>query len=230
MDSCTNYVQTRLAGPCLLCGQRSLGGLLCPPCRAELPELSQPVCPRCALPTADGSLCGRCQRQPPAFERTQAAFLYAPPLDILIPQLKYGGQLAVAPYLAAVLAARVVSANVDLLLPMPLHPHRLRERGFNQAVQLAAALGRSLQLPVDRRAARRLRPTPPQVGLSLRERQRNLKGVFTVEAQAVGGRRIALIDDVMTSGTSLDELAQACLKAGAASVEAWVVARAVRQF
>ena len=143
----------------------------------------------------------------------------------MLRRYKYSGLLAVAELMGSVLAERLQhEKKPDLLIPMPLHPTRLGERGFNQAVEIARVLCRRLQLPLEPHACSRLRPTPPQAGLSLRDRRRNLRGAFACH-QDMSGKHIVLLDDVMTTGASLDALAHAVKDAGAARVECWVVAR-----
>jgi len=210
---------------CLLCSAPSNAHPLCPGCRAELPWHHQPQCPQCAIPTPDGQLCGACLKHPPAFDRTQAALTYAFPVDQMIPRLKYHGQLAIAPVLGECLAEAVEAApRPDRLIAMPLHATRIRERGFNHATEIARTLARQLGLPLDLDSCRRTRDTPPQMGLKHDARRRNVRGAFTCSGE-VQGQRIALIDDVMTTGTSLDELAATLKQAGAREVSCWVVAR-----
>ena len=209
---------------CLLCGARSTRSL-CPGCLADLPWHRQPQCPQCALPTPDDQLCGACLKHPPAFGRTHAALAYAFPLDRMIPRLKYHGQLAIAPVLGECLAEAAADApRPDRLVPMPLHPERIRERGFNHATEIARVLARQLGLPLDLDSCRRIRDTPPQMGLKHDARRRNVRGAFDCSGD-VQGQRIALVDDVMTTGTSLDELAATLKRAGAREVSCWVVAR-----
>lgn len=211
--------------PCLLCGAGVRGGGLCPGCRADLPVLPAPRCPQCALPTADGGLCGQCLRHPPAFERTRALYAYAFPLDALIRQCKYQGGLDITELFAQALAASLRAQDeADLILPMPLHPRRLAERGFNQAGEIARRLSRHLRLPWRADVCQRVRDTPAQAGLELAARRKNLRGALVCRAD-LSGRRVALLDDVMTSGASLDALARAVRQAGASAVSAWVVAR-----
>lgn len=217
-------MQKRVAQACLLCGARSHAGLLCPACAAELPRLSAPGCPRCALPTPGGAVCGACLKRPPAFDRTEAALRYAFPVDVLVQRLKYGDQTVLAAYLAGLMAP---SARPDLVLAMPLHPRRLRERGYNQAALLAGHLARRLDLPFAAMACRRLRDTPPQVDLPVKARRRNIRGAFACTADLTG-RHVALVDDVMTSGASLDELARTAKAAGAVEVSVWVLARTLQ--
>lgn len=210
---------------CLLCGAVSTAGALCPGCHADLPWHRQPHCPRCATPTPGGQLCGACLRHPPAFERTHAALAYAFPLDRLIPRLKYRGELAIAPVLGACLAETVAACpRPDRLMAMPLHAARIRERGFNHASEIAREVARQLGLPLDAGGCRRLRDTPPQMGLRHDARRRNVRGAFAASGN-VRGLHVALIDDVMTTGTSLDELAAALKRAGAREVSCWVAAR-----
>lgn len=216
-----------LPGSCLLCAADSAGELLCAACRADLPQLPAACCPVCALPDALGEVCGSCLKAPPHFSRTDAAWRYAFPVDRLVQALKYGHRLAVADYCGRSLAARVPAAAYDLILPMPLHPERLRERGFNQAGEIARCLARRLALPVEHAALQRRRPTARQAALPLAERRRNVRGAFECLAD-FSGRRLLLVDDVMTSGASADECARMLRLHGAATVGVAVVARALR--
>ena len=219
-------VSDRAAGRhCLLCGASSATQPVCAACHADLPWHRQPRCPCCALPTPNGQVCGACLTHPPAFDRTHAALAYAFPLDRLIPRLKYHGQLAIVPALAACLAEAVSAQPLpDSLFPMPLHATRIRERGFNHATEIARTVARRLGLPLDTTSCRRTRDTPPQMGLKHDARRRNVRGAFACSGH-VEGQHIALIDDVMTTGTSLDELAATLKRAGAREVSCWVVAR-----
>ncbi|HWR76591.1 MAG TPA: ComF family protein [Thiobacillus sp.] len=210
---------------CLLCGATSGTGHLCSACLAGLPWHSQPQCPQCAIPTPDGQVCGACLKHPPAFDRSCAALAYAFPLDRLIPRLKYHGQLAIAPALGECLAQVAASRpRPDRLIAMPLHAKRIRERGFNHATEIAREAAKRLGLPLDTDSCRRVRDTPPQMGLKHDARRRNVRGAFVCTGD-VRGQRIALIDDVMTTGTSLDELAATLKQAGAREVTCWVAAR-----
>ena len=226
LDSCLTIAQNGLRQPCLLCGAGTQDSLLCGACVKDLPLLPLPLCPRCALPSGDGSICGNCLRHPPAFDRTVAVFDYRFPLDALVRHCKYGGNLAVTQLFSDGLEKRLetVSDQPDVLIPMPLHPARLRERGFNQAVEIGRRLARRLKIEWLPEACARVRDTPPQAGLDLKARHRNLRGAFACNAD-LKDRRIALLDDVMTSGASLDELARTVKRAGAGEVSAWVVAR-----
>ena len=223
----TKLRQALPAQPCLLCGASTQDDGWCAACNNSLPYLSSPHCPRCALPTPDGGVCGRCLKQAPHFDRSIAMFAYAFPVDQLVHALKYGEQLALARALAQRLAQRI-EHRPDLVLPMPLHPARLRERGFNQSLELARGMARTLDLPLHAEGARRIRDTTPQSTLPWKARKRNMRNAFTCDSD-LAGRHVAIVDDVMTSGATLDELAHTLRRAGAREISAWVVARALRR-
>jgi ComF family protein len=221
-------VSALLPQRCALCAEASGEAMLCAPCMNALP-VAGPACPRCALPSPGAAVCGACLRHPPIVERTLAACLYAFPLDRLVQALKYGRQLALAVPLGDALAAAVMRAPAagrpDALVPLPLAARRQRERGFNQAIEIARVVGRRTARPLCH-ALRRPVDRPAQAGLSLRERIRNVRGAFVV-AQPVAGSHLAIVDDVMTTGATLDAAARALRAAGAVRVDAWVVARAL---
>lgn len=210
------------AQPCILCGAAS-NGAWCVACNAALPYLTAPHCPVCALPTHNGDICGRCLKRAPQFDRTVAVFAYAFPIDKLVQALKYGEQLLLARSLADKLAQRV-SMRPDCLVAMPLHPSRLRERGFNQSLELARRIGKNMNIPLLNHACQRVRDTPPQTMLTWKERGKNMRNAFTC-TQDLSGKHVAVVDDVMTSGASLNEMAIVLRRAGAREVSAWVVAR-----
>jgi ComF family protein len=210
---------------CLLCGAASGPHTICAACHTDLPWHRQSQCPKCALPTLGGEICGACLKHPPAFDHTHAALAYTFPLDRLIPRLKYQGRLAIAPALGSVLSDAVAAQpRPDLLVPMPLHPTRIRERGFNHATEITRVIAKKTGLPFDTNTCQRIRDTPPQMGLKHDARRRNVRGAFACSNE-VQGLHIALVDDVMTTGTSLDELAATLKRAGARKVTCWIVAR-----
>ena len=215
-----------LAQDCLLCAAASTDEMLCPACAADLPRLTEPCCPRCALPNATGETCGRCLNKPPHFDAARAAYRYDFPLDKLIQSFKYGHRLALGDYFGRELALLAATLDADLIVPLPLHDERLRQRGFNQALELARALARARRLPIDATSCRRTRNTPAQAGLAWRERVKNLRDAFACSAD-LSGARIILVDDVMTTGASLDECARTLKLHGAAQVTALVLARAL---
>lgn len=217
---------------CRLCNARVSGILpLCKGCRDDLPRL-EPGCERCARPLggdAGDRHCGRCQRKPPAYDRTTALYYYRPPLDYLVKNLKFSGDLGMGPLLAELLCEQLqgrIDALPGLLVPVPLHPDRQRERGYNQALELARPLGRALDIPVDNRLCRRIRPTAAQSLLGTTARRVNMCNAFAVDVATVTPH-VAIIDDVMTTGCTAHELARVLKRAGVSLVEVWVVARAV---
>jgi ComF family protein len=224
-------VQTFLYPPvCVLCGAPGDGGLdLCGGCRRSLSALG-PHCALCAAATPlPVEACGHCLRRAPAFARVLAPYRYRAPLDWLVGRLKYQGHLSHARLLGELLWHHLETraAPVDLILPVPLHPLRLRERGFNQATEIARILARHSALPLDSAALARVKATAPQATLRAKARAANLRGAFAVsEPERVAGQRIALVDDVVTTGSTVEAAAKALLRAGAASVEVWCCARA----
>lgn len=210
------------AQPCLLCGSASRTRIWCHACDATLPYLTTACCPACALPTPQGQLCGHCLSHPRQFDHAVAAFAYAFPVDALIQALKFHEQLVLARSFADALSPRL-GTKPDCIIPMPLHPARLRERGFNQARELARQLSMQLGIPL-LDVCRRVRDTTPQSSLPWKDRQSNLHHAFSCE-QDMSGKHIALVDDVMTTGTSLNELAKSLRQAGAREISVWVIAR-----
>jgi len=215
-------------GNCLLCGDDSQTSLLCLACAADLPELAEPRCPQCALPTTHGERCGACLSKRPHFDTTLAIFRYEFPVDRIVHALKYGHQLAVANWLGERMASRLADTQAELIVPLPLHPERLRERGFNQSVEIARPLAKRLRRPLLLDGLSRIRATPPQAELALKERQRNVRGAFEC-SRDLGGRHVLLVDDVLTSGATLNECARILKMHGASRVDLAVGARALRQ-
>lgn len=185
-----------------------------------------PRCATCALPLPSGHICGACLERAPRYDCITAAAPYAFPVDKLVQAFKYGGDLSLARLLAGALG-RAVVRDVDAIIPMPLAPPRLCERGFNQAQELARHLGATLDLPVLTRACRKVTDTAAQAGLPFSERALNVRGAFVCDAD-LRGMRVAIVDDVMTTGATLHELATNLKHAGAVHVSGWVVARTLR--
>ena len=218
------FANLAFGGSCFLC-RGAAGGVLCAACDADLPRLSAPACPRCALATQDGALCGRCLARPAAYDETVAALAYAFPADVLVRALKFRSELALAPLLGQLLAARLPrGVRVDFILPVPLSAARLRARGFNQALEIARYVAAATGCKLAPQLAERSRDTSPQVDLPLAERGENMLGAFRC-TRDLAGAHIALLDDVMTTGATLHELAATLKQAGAARVVNWVVAR-----
>lgn len=213
------------AQPCVLCGKMNHDGLWCSACDRDLPYLDTPLCPVCALPTLAGQICGQCLKLPPIFTNTVAVFSYSFPLDKLIHAMKYGEQLALAHAFARKMAQYIdTDALPDCLIPMPLHPAKLCKRGFNQSLLLAELISRDHDIKLLSDACRRVRDTPPQSALPWKERKKNMRNAFNCDIDLTG-MRVALVDDVLTTGASLDALAAAVRQRGANEISAWVVAR-----
>lgn len=209
---------------CAVCGQASGERLLCPACEADLPHLAGPLCPVCALPAPEGAACGACQASPPHFDASIAAFRYAFPVEHLVQELKYRHRLPLAGWLAGELAAAIGNPAVDCILPLPLSAKRMCERGFNQAQEIARPLARTFGLPLLPNACLRVRDSAPQANLPWKERQANIRHAFECRAD-FSGRQVAVVDDVMTTGATLNEFARVLKLHGAARVENWVAAR-----
>ena len=219
---------------CALCGALA-EDVVCTPCHADYLGALVPRCRRCANPVAPADAhvpCGACQSGRPAYDATIAAADYRFPLDALVLQLKFGGVLALAPWFALAIRAAVLSRPgftlPNVLCPVPLGPGRLVERGFNQALEIARPLARALGIPLKARLAIRALDTPAQSSLAPGERRRNIRNAFIIAPDAlnfVRGQHIGLVDDVMTSGSTLNELALTFKRFGAASVSNFVFAR-----
>jgi ComF family protein len=214
---------------CLLCLHPGQGTTLdlCRGCEADFP-LNQPACEACALPApAAGGLCGRCAGRR-AFDAAFAPYRYEFPLVELIHRLKYGNQIALARILGTLLARRLAERGrpaVDAIVPVPLHPAREARRGYNQAREIAGHAADLLGLPVEHRLARRIRETEEQAALPAIVRAANVRGAFEVRTRAPPPR-VAIVDDVLTTGATAAALAQALGRAGCSHVEVWAVARA----
>lgn len=240
---------------CYLCGCASVRAI-CMESVAVFPASPPHACPRCALPVPQAGVCGVCLTHPPCFDATVAAYAYGDPLDQALQAFKYRHALGLTRFLAAQLdraldAAQAAgllpsttppasaatstfaaSRGVDLIVPMPLAPARLADRGFNQALELARPIAQRRRIALDAHTVRRIRDTPPQTLLPWKERARNIQGAFacsgtagSVNPRPLAGLRIAVVDDVMTTGSTLNELACVLKAAGAVHVTNWVVAR-----
>jgi len=211
---------------CMLCDEP--GGIipnLCDACARELPSVREPCVACGASASPHVNLCGGCSARRPPVDRTICAVAYASPVDYLIGRLKFSRDLRVVPVLAGLLRRAVAGeTGVDWLVPVPITPARLRERGFNQALEIAQALSKSRDAPITRRVHRRLRAETPQSSLTnSAARRANVAGAF--EARGSIGGHVAIVDDVVTTGATVNALARCLKAAGAARVDVWAVAR-----
>lgn len=208
---------------------------LCRDCNEKITVLASPLCPRCGTPFAtEGGidhLCGTCATVPPHFAAARGAVLFTSPVRELIHRFKYEKKVHLRRPLGLLTARHLeefaATSAAELLLPVPLHRRRLRERGFNQALLLGDFLARSWHIPLSRNNLRRTRWTEPQISLSAAERAANVRGAFSVHTPAeVKGKRILLVDDVYTTGSTVSECARTLLREGAAAVYVVTAARA----
>lgn len=216
----------RLLSPaCALCGNSAGIDGICEGCRAALPRLPATRCPVCALPNVASDTCGRCLNMQPAFDHVACALSYEYPTNVLVLGLKYRHGLSFARPLAARLAdALDAEPYPDVVIPMPLSPGRLAERGFNQATELARLAAFEFGLKPSLNLVRRNRESAPQASLPWKERARNVRNAFECSA-SLAGKSVAVVDDVLTTGATLNELALALKRQGARQVTGWIAAR-----
>ncbi len=224
---------------CLACGALTGGeGALCADCWQGMSFLAAPACAACGypfelgVPGTDG-LCGACIARPPAFDRARAALRYDDASRGLVIAFKHADRTHAAPAFARWMAraGAALLADADLIAPVPLHRRRLWMRRYNQAALLALALGRLAGKPCVPDLLLRIRPTPPQGRLGRRARARNVRRAFAPEprrAALIAGRRVLLVDDVLTTGATVEEAARALTAAGARAVDVLTLARVVR--
>lgn len=214
---------------CLLCDGPSDGALdLCSHCNQQLPRIQQP-CAICGMPLtrANGATCGKCLTQPPAFDALTSPLAYEDSVRYLIHGLKYRRQMANARLIGSLLSASLRDRHTlpQAILPVPLHRSRLQQRGFNQALEIARHLSRDLGIPIASFDCQRTRATPMQSGLTASERRRNIRGAFACGSN-LNLRHIAIVDDVVTTGATVEELARTLKKSGVEQIEVWAGARA----
>jgi ComF family protein len=228
--SATSGLKQLFSQDCQLCGARA-NECLCVNCARDLPYRQAGGCPCCGVEGPGNQICGACLSDPPAFDRTAAAFRYAFPLDRLLQSYKFNQNLALTAFFTEALRRLVANSaqRTDTIIAIPLARQRLAERGFNQSAILAEGLARALGIQHAAHELLKVRDTPPQSGLDRAARLKNVRGAFDC-AQSLKGRHIALVDDVMTTGATLSEAARVLKKAGAASVSVWVLARAGREW
>lgn len=221
--------------PCALCDAPATAkknqSTLCNDCTDLLPWYHEPRCPQCALPNVAGILCGRCLQHPPAFDQTVTAFRYAYPLDCLLHQFKYHQQLAIGHLLANRLITQLDNiaevARPHSIVAMPMHANRLKERGFNHALELAKEVHNHWHIPLEIQGCTRVIDTPTQAGMDMKTRVRSLRGAFTTSLNW-HGKHVMVVDDVMTTGASMHAVAKVLKRAGATRITALVLARTLK--
>ncbi|GAB2900984.1 ComF family protein [Uliginosibacterium flavum] len=213
---------------CFVCGEVAGNAAVCLACEPMLVRLPGQVCARCALPVPlEGMLCGQCLHRLPYFDATRAAFIYTQPVREMVLALKHGKGFGLIDWLGGELNAALAGLTVDCIVPVPLHARRLAERGFNQSNELARRLARVSGLPLRRQAIIRDVNTPKFVGLRGKQRRSAVRGVFRA-VEDFTGQHVLVLDDVMTSGATLNELARTLKQRGAVRVTNLVVARTLR--
>ncbi|MGD2139103.1 MAG: ComF family protein [Burkholderiales bacterium] len=219
------WLRSIMPAACVLCAAPAKENGLCDDCSASLPEVNGKRCPICACTTPTGSLCGRCISHPPRYDYVISALDYATPVDFLIAELKYSRNLAAARALGLCLAMHLDEEPYpDIVLPMPIANSRLRERGFNQATEIARHACAPFGLRPCADIAQRTSAGVSQTALPWRDRARNVRNAFRCQTQ-LHGKTIAVVDDVITTGATLNELATVLKRAGADKVVGWIVAR-----
>jgi len=228
-----DFIQFSFFAPkCILCGAKGSETLdLCPGCRGDL-LINQHPCPHCAAPLpphldSPPAPCGECQQATVKLDQSLTPYLFSYPLSQLISRFKFHGQLFCGRLLSHLLGDYIGERQnpwPELIIPVPLHTGRLRERGFNQALELARPLARRFNIPLDRHSIHRIRATPQQAQLSRNKRIRNMRGAFEI-VRPIHARHVVLVDDVITTGSTVRELARILREAGIERVDCWAVAR-----
>jgi ComF family protein len=218
---------------CVLCGCPGFNDMdICAACYDNLPWI-ETACSQCALPLATGSggqlKCGQCQQKPPAFDHSVSLFSYQDDAIKLIQQLKFNEKLVNSRLLGSMLATAInnhAADAPDCILPVPLYSKRMRQRGFNQSIELARVVNKACDIPMNVRSVIRVRDTLSQTSLDRKQRRKNIRGAFQL-ACAINAQHVAILDDVVTTTSTVNELAQLLKKAGVRRVDVWSIARAV---
>jgi len=212
--------------PCRLCGTACQHHPLCDNCIADLPKLSH-ACPRCAMPLSTSKVCGHCLNHPPEQQRSFSLFTYKTPIDRLIIDFKFHDKLYLSHFFAKKMAEQLrLSPLPELLIPIPLHPNRLRQRGYNQSLELTKDLSKQLNIPISNNILSRIIDTQSQSTIPFKQRKQNIQNAFQL-LQEKPPKHIALIDDVLTTGHTANAAAKLLRKAGATTIEVWTIARTI---
>lgn len=227
----TSWISRLLpAGSCYLCGEPAYDRMaLCRSCTRELPYIDNP-CARCAQPLYT-TICPWCEACAPSFDKARCVFNYSYPVNLLIKQLKFSSNLLLVQTLALELTEvvrREVSELPEAIIPVPLYRERLALRGYNQSLEIARVLSKELGIPLDYRLVRKRGNTPPQSGLSRVLREHNVRGAFSLSlVNGLPYRRVAIVDDIITTGSTADEISRLLKQGGVTDVEVWACARTI---
>ena len=230
MNNWTSIIQDWLFPPtCILCGDAGDKGRdLCLACAQSLPY-NLIACPQCGLPLQfeTDTPCGNCLKHPPTFDRSIATFQFEEPVRHLIHALKFHARYPCARLLGDMLADKLTKLEdkPDIIIPVPLHPKRYRERGYNQALELARIVSKRLDLPLDYQHCIRTHATQAQTELNALQRSRNMRKAFAI-VKPITYQHVAILDDVVTTGATVNELAKVLRKSGVKRIDVWACARA----
>ncbi|OQW94465.1 MAG: hypothetical protein BWK79_05855 [Beggiatoa sp. IS2] len=209
---------------CFLCGDAN-PQTICSYCLESLPY-QKTACQHCARSLPKNGVCGKCLQRPPPYQRTQVVFSYDYPVNKLILAMKFNDNLALLKLSGHLMAQRLdLEPRPDVLIPVPLHPKRLRQRGYNQSLELAKMIAKQTGIPLNYTACKRIRNTPQQTRLTAEQRETNVRGAFQVQFVKPEWQHLVIIDDVMTTGATVTELANMFLNAGIRRVDVWCCAR-----
>lgn len=218
---------------CVLCGSPGFSDMdICEVCYHDLPWIGS-ACTQCAIPLAkhsgDHLKCGLCLKKPPAFDRSLSLFSYEKEAVTLIHQLKFNEKLPVSRLLGGMLADVVQRSGIELpdcILPVPLYKKRLKQRGFNQSTELARPVANAFSIPLDLQSVNRVRDTQSQTGLDKKQRRKNIRAAFEI-VEPLHVKHVAIVDDVVTTTSTVNELARILRRAGVRRVDVWSIARAI---
>jgi ComF family protein len=223
----TRLYSNLLPIPCLLCGAVCKTHAICTDCIDDFPKLGN-CCPRCATPLSLTTTCGNCLTHPPEQNISMSLFAYKNPIDRLIADFKYHDKLYLTEVFADLMVEQLKNKPLPkLLIPIPLHRRRLRQRGYNQALELAKILSRKLNIPISKNSLIRSRDTAPQASLPYDQRKRNMRRAFKLNDDVLSNH-IALIDDVLTTGHTVNAAAKLFRQEGVTTIELWTIARTIR--
>lgn len=219
-----SFYQWLFPQSCFLCGEIT-SQVICSHCLEILPYRTT-QCSCCAVPLTQNGICGQCLKQPPPYQRTQTVFLYDYPVDKIILSMKFNNNLALLKMLGHLMVQHLeLDPRPDVLIPVPIHPKRLRDRGYNQSLELAKVIAQQTGIPLNYDACQRIKNTEHQIKLNASKRKENVRGAFQVEFVKPEWQHIIIVDDVMTTGSTVQELANMFKHAGIPRIDVWCCAR-----